>query len=227
LARSELQTAWIIHRRPYREGSFLVDLLTEADGRVTAVWRKPKRGSAGEPFQQITALWTGRGEVKSLSKVENFSPPTRLAPHAMYAGFYVNELVYRLIPVGDSNRHVYSAYTYCISTLAQNTDFEPALRQFEQALMESLGVWPDLNFCVDTQDETQLDQYYRVSVLEGVRLADGLRESDTFSGMELRELQSSLYQSGCARRLFKLLVNQLLDGKPLKSRALYREFLAD
>ena len=222
--RLELQRAWVIHRRPYREGSYLVDLITERDGRITAVWRKPKRGSAGEPFQQITASWKGRGEVKSLSKVENSSPPLRLGAHALYAGFYVNELVYRLLPVADEHTNIFVAYEQCILGLASLSHFEPELRRFEYELLHTLGVWPELNSCVDTQAEVESDGSYWVSVNEGVRKSDRAF-NESFTGAELVELQNNLLASENSRRLFRILVNQLLEGRSLKSRELYRDFL--
>src|SRR5579864_5526181 len=110
MKRIDLQPACVLHRRPYRETSFLVDLFTPDYGRLTAVAkgaRKIKSGIQGllQPFLPLVVSWTGKGELMTLTHTE-LAPqqtPCQLRGDCLFAGFYLNELLVCLLQKWDAH----------------------------------------------------------------------------------------------------------------------------
>src|SRR5688572_22391501 len=123
-ARVEGQPAFVLHERPYRETSLLLEVLTRDHGRVGLVARgvrsaKPRvpRGNLA-PLQPLEIGWTGAGELGTLTSVEPSGARVALAGPALLCALYVNELVARLVARQDSNPELFERYRECIEDLA-------------------------------------------------------------------------------------------------------------
>lgn len=219
MSQGEPTQAWVLHRRPYREGSYLVELLTPTQGRVTTVWRRPKKGCQGEIFSPVQGVISGRGDVKTLSRLEASSAPLFLKGEAFYFGIYLNELLYRGLSHFETSGALFEAYSKALTTLSHGAN-QQALRMVEYALFEELGLWPDLSFCSTSQSPVVAQQRYHVSLASGVEVL----EHGDWDGDELLQLSRGEFDSSYARKLFKTLTDELLEGKPLKSRELYRDY---
>ncbi|MEP6632571.1 MAG: DNA repair protein RecO [Luteimonas sp.] len=141
--RGEL--AYVLHTRPWRETSLLVEVLSAEYGRLGLLARGvhgPKRQTlraALQPLQHIRFDAVQRGELATLATAEAIDAPPRLTGECMLAGFYVNELLLRLAPRLDPHRELYDVYGIVRSRLATEESLAWTLRRFERDLLEAMG----------------------------------------------------------------------------------------
>ncbi|MDR2871585.1 MAG: DNA repair protein RecO [Xanthomonadaceae bacterium] len=141
-----VEPAFVLHARPWRESSLLVDVLSEQHGRIGLIARGicgPKRQhmrAALQPLQHIRLDATLRGELAQLRAVEALDTAPRLTGTAMLAGFYLNELVLRLTPRLDPLPLLYAAYERTRACFGRNESLAWTLRRFERDLLDALGV---------------------------------------------------------------------------------------
>ncbi|MFN3844060.1 MAG: DNA repair protein RecO [Rehaibacterium terrae] len=144
------QPAWILHVRPWRETSALVELFTRDHGRVGAVARGirgPRRQplrAALQPFSLVSTDLDLRGELARLDRAEALIAPLGLAGDALLAGFYLNELAVRLLPRHDPLPALFDRYGRTLAALG-DTGLAWTLRRFERDLLDALGVLPPLD----------------------------------------------------------------------------------
>jgi DNA repair protein RecO (recombination protein O) len=223
--RVALEPAWVLHRRPYRDTSELVDLVTHHHGRIAAVARGSRSGRRRvplEPFQPLHASWSGRGELVTLSAVEPRGPALRAAGRRLMSMFYVNELLLRLTARQDPHPEMFSLYEDTIRALAGDGEEAPTLRIFERDMLDILGYGLVLGSDVDGRPlEQELRYVYRLE--EGPRRAP--RESSSplcVAGATLLAIQSGCFDSPeClreARVLLTAALDQQLGGRPLRTR---------
>ena len=143
--RIENQPAFILHARPWRETSLLIEAFTRDHGRVGLVARgvrgaKTRFARASlQPLQPLLLGWSARGELGTLTGAEQTGSPWRLSGDALFAGMYVNELVLRLSSRNDAHPVAFGAYTECLARLAGGEDIAWTLRRFERDLLADLG----------------------------------------------------------------------------------------
>ncbi|RZA30594.1 MAG: DNA repair protein RecO [Lysobacteraceae bacterium] len=148
--RIDQEPAFVLHARPWRETSLLVEVLGRDHGRLGLVARGvqgPKKHvlrAALQPLQHIRLDAVQRGELAQLVSAEALDAAPRLAGDAMLAAFYVNELVMRLAPRQDPHGGLYRVYAETRSRLGQDVSLAWTLRRFERDLLESLGSGFDL-----------------------------------------------------------------------------------
>ena len=119
--------AYVLHQRPYRESSVLVDLLTAENGRLAAVCKGVRGGGKRaallrgglQPFTLIKVEWTGKSELKSLRSAEALSVSPQLSQQFLYAAMYVNELMVRLFQAGEAHEHLFVSYKEVIETIVR------------------------------------------------------------------------------------------------------------
>src|SRR5262245_46536737 len=123
--RITLQPAFILHARPYRDTSLLVDLLTLNHGRVHAVARSA-RGMRSrykgllQPFVPFLTSWTGKTDLVSLGCIESNGPPYFLEGRSLLSGFYLNELLIRLLHRYDPHPELYKTYQLALTRLQRD-----------------------------------------------------------------------------------------------------------
>ena len=149
------EPAFVLHARPWRETSVLVEVLSANHGRLGLLARgvrgprqQPLR-AALQPMQLVRLDAVQRGELAQLRGAEALDAPPRLTGEAMLAGFYVNELVLRLAPRQDPQPDLFSAYARMRARLAHGEPLAWTLRRFERDLLEALGVGFDLAIDAD------------------------------------------------------------------------------
>ncbi|MGB1139895.1 MAG: DNA repair protein RecO, partial [Halioglobus sp.] len=115
--RVTLQPAFILHSRPYRDTSVMLDVLTPEHGRIGIVAkgarRSRRRGSDAALLQAFTPLllsFTGRAELKTLTGVETAGVSSRLAGEHLYSALYINELLVRLLHRNDPHPRLFADY---------------------------------------------------------------------------------------------------------------------
>lgn len=141
--RVQLQPAWVLHTRPFRETSLLVEAFSRDHGRVGLIARgarRPKSRLRGElqPFRPLLLSYSGRGELPALTGAEVSAPSPDLHGQHLAAGFYLNELVLKLLPRNDPHPMLFDEYQDALGQLTS-----PALvcrlRLFEKRLLQDLG----------------------------------------------------------------------------------------
>jgi DNA repair protein RecO (recombination protein O) len=231
--------AWVLHTRPWRETSLLLELFTPESGRLGVIARgarRPRRGGrALEPFVAVSCSLSGRGELRTLGAHE-VTRRTMLAGDALYAGFYLNELLVRLLQREDPHERLFREYEGALAVLAglpRGADpiaLEPVLRRFEFALLDELGYGFPLT---EDLDGAPVDPARRYTVLPdvGVRLQHpGVAEHEDeaalhIDGSELLAIAEGRLASPAVLRAAKRLARRALaphlGDRPLVSRSLF------
>ncbi len=156
MQRVQFQAGFILHHRVFRESSLIADVLTPDYGVVRLVARGARSaGSKSRPliqvFRPLLLSWSGRGEMKTLAGIEEQGMPVVLQGLQLACGYYLNEILLRLLRFNESNVILFAHYASTLSQLAEaetQADTESCLRAFEFALLESLGLVPDFSHCV-------------------------------------------------------------------------------
>ncbi len=139
------QPAYLLHTRPWRETSLLLEAFTRDHGRVGLLARGVRRASSRlsrgllQPLQPLLLDWSGRGELATLSGVDVSGPRLGLDAERLLSALYVNELVLRLSARNDPLPAAFEAYALCLSRLATAERSSWTLRRFERDLLIDLG----------------------------------------------------------------------------------------
>lgn len=224
------EPAYVLHRRPYRETSLLVDVFTLNLGRMTVVARggnsvKSPLKAQLQPFQPLLIDWQGRHDLKTLTQTDVQTGPVLKRTEALYCGLYVNELLQRLLPVGDASPDLFAAYIETLDRLAVTTDVQPVLRRFEWAFAEAMGLGFDWATTTDTSESVMATGQYGYDPEQGIVSGQASASVRGISGEVLLALSAGDLERPACRRLAKqtmrLLIDHLMQGRPLNSRALF------
>jgi DNA repair protein RecO (recombination protein O) len=113
--RHDDQPAFVLHAYAYRETSLIVEALSASHGRVALVARGAKRPRSElrgvlQAFQPLTLSWAGGGELKTLIRAEWQSGLPLVSGSALLCGFYLNELLLKLLPREDAHPQLFNDY---------------------------------------------------------------------------------------------------------------------
>src|SRR5688572_689573 len=220
--RINLQPAFVLHSREYRDTSRILDVFTASHGRLTLFARgargpKSKLASLLMPFRPLLVSWSGRGDAAQLTGAE---PQGELAPlpsRQVLSGFYLNELILTLTTRHDPQPQLFEDYAEALRRLAADTAPEPALRVFEKRLLAGLGY--GLEFSVDAR------MHYQFRIGQG--LAEVREDAPgAYSGRCLLALQEEDLRDpeslDVARRVLRQALDQCLEGRELRTRTVAR-----
>ena len=140
--------AYVINRRVYQETSLIVDLFTLEEGKLSIIAKgalraKNDAGGLLQAFQPLVVSYSGRSNLKTLRSVEVSGRIGFLESTYLYCGYYVNELIDRLLPVGEASTSLFGLYIRTINELSSKCDQNASLRLFEYGLLSELGLIPD------------------------------------------------------------------------------------
>jgi DNA repair protein RecO (recombination protein O) len=147
--RIELALGYLLHHRPWRDTSRILDVLTREHGRLTLFARgvrgpQAKLAPVLQPFQPLFFSFSGRGEAATLTGAERAEGCAALPPAALLSGFYLNELLLKLTTRHDPQPQLFDHYHRTLNALRAGAELAPALRLFERDLLEVLGYGLDL-----------------------------------------------------------------------------------
>jgi DNA repair protein RecO (recombination protein O) len=202
----QAQQAFVLHARPWRETSMIVELLTRDHGRVGVVARgliAPKRHplrAALQPLQLIRVDYLPRGELARLVQAEALDVAPPLTGDRLMAAFYVNELLLKLTPRNDAAQPLFDLYARVRLELPATTSLSWTLRRFERDLLDALGVGLPWDVTADGE-QVQPAQKYRLDPEVGPVL-ETRRMADSVSGEALLALAAD--QIPAAQRLAEL-----------------------
>ena len=234
-SRHELFLAFVLHRREYGNTSLLLEILGAGQGRCAAIAkgaRRPRQTASAllQPFQPLWLAMTGRGEVRTLTAVEEAGAPLRLQGAALLAGFYLNELLLRMLARHDPHDALFVFYQSTLSHLAEAGDLETPLRHFECRLLAELGYGLRLDRVVDDGAPVAAEAVYVYERERGPCRPSGAARGPRVSGATLLALAHDQPLADEQRREARALLRHVLEphlgGRPLKSRELYRRWFA-
>jgi len=217
-----LQPALILHHRPYRETSLILEVFTQDYGVIAVIAkgvRQQKSKTAGllQPFSQLSISYLNKHGLKTLTQVE-FVVNYALQGLALYCGFYVNELVQKFLHRDDPHPELFKRYQACLQGLLQPDGIEQSLRYFELDLLQAAGYGVQLEFDVNAQTLVNPALRYNFVADFGIIAdADGPVSGSTLLSMAAGELLSATALAE-AKQLTRKMLDVHLYGKALKSR---------
>jgi DNA repair protein RecO (recombination protein O) len=231
--RVDAQPGFVLHAHAFRETSQIVECFTRDHGRVALVARgarRPRSQFRGVllEFQPLELSWFGKGELHTLSAAEWQGGLPLLGGQALLYGYYVNELLLRLLPREDPHAGLYRSYALALAQLAHGPPNPALLRRFELALLRDLGYGLSLDRAADTGLPLAADSMYAYQFERGLVGAEaGPADSPRLSGRVLLAMArddfadpQTLQQS---KLLMRHLINRYLGNQPLHSRRVFIE----
>lgn len=230
--KGDRERAYLLHRRDYRESSFLLEFLTQESGYVRLLARGARRGQraiAGilQPFQPLLIAWRGTSELPSLTLCEPQGSPSAVAGERIYSGFYVNEVTCRMAYRHEIDPNVFHAYEAVLTAITSMSDSERDLRIYEMHLLRAAGLGLLLDRC-GTQTLLDPDETYGYEVDSGPLLGHEAANTVRIKGKTLLSMKCEDFTDPVtlreAKHLMRFVLRNYLGAKPLASRTLYADY---
>jgi DNA repair protein RecO (recombination protein O) len=228
--RINLAPAYILHHRPYRDTSRILEVISRDHGRLSLFARgvrgpKAKLASILQPFQLLLLSWSGRGEAGQLTGAESADHDPSMPASSLMASFYLNELLIKLTTRHDPLPSLFDDYHATVEGLRHGMLLEPSLRIFEKRLLDTLGYGLDLATQAQTGKPVEPGEYYHFRPAQGlfptVAEAQGALSGQSLISLANEELASSRDLED-ARRVLQAALAQCLEGRELTTRAVAR-----
>lgn len=231
------QNAYVLHVRPYKETSALVDLLTPDNGLIRCMARGVKKniiqGQSLQPFVKYNIIFNGDSDLKTLTHFESMSLPLALKGDALFSGFYINEIILRALrsEADIEDEALFNAYEAALVSL-NNERLEPCLRMFEITLLQHLGqdyLW-DMDF--KSMQRVVDDAYYGFFIEQGMAKVSSVyalsHPKFCFLGADLIKLSEFELKDPStlkmAKRLLRLALRPIIGYKPIQARELMKQY---
>jgi len=230
-ARVEHQPAFLLHSYAWRETSLVVEVFTRDHGRMGLVARGAKRPTSHfrgvlTAFCPLLLAWSGRNDVKTLMRAEWCGGLTPLRGDGLLAGFYLNELLVRLLARGDAHEALFAAYGQAIAELARAAQPAATLRTFEVVLLREIGYLPALDHCADGAP-IEPGARYRIESARGLVRVGEVGEDLCIHGSTALAMARGEFDdanvAGESKNALRQLIRYHLDGRPLNTRRILQD----
>lgn len=235
--RVQLEPAYILHSYPYKETSLIVEVFTRHCGRVGLLARGARRARSAIrgtllAFHPLRLSWSASAELGTLVAAEWSGGQRALAGLGLMCGFYINELLLRLLPREDAHEHLFDAYAGAVARLAAGAEHAVLLRGFELKLLTELGYAPPLDRDAASGRPVQPGVRYAYVPERGPLAVNGgasdfQPEDVVVDGQTLLDMSRDDYARTQtrdeARRLMRSLIAARLSGQTLHTREMLRE----
>jgi len=230
--RADHEPGYVLHTYPYKETSLIVEAFSRRFGRVALLARgarRPRSAMRGVllSFHPLRLGWSGSADLANLMNAEWAGGMPLLGGRGLMCGFYVNELLLRLLPRDDPHEGLFDAYVEALLGLATQEDVSAVLRSFEKRLLGELGYAPLLetdaaNHPIDPE------RLYCYEPDRGPVPVNGSREGQlVVSGRTLLDVAAGEYVRSEtrdeARALMRTLIGERLHGQSLHTRSILME----
>lgn len=231
-ARQGEQPAYVLHTYPYRETSLIVEVFSRDFGRLPLMARgarRPKSAVRGLllSFQPLSLSWFGKAELRTLHSAEWQGGQPLLQGTALICGFYLNELLLKLLHRDDPHEQLFLYYQETLRELARRTDYAAVLRRFEMNLLKELGYALTLGHDADSGAAIEPDGHYRYVFERGP-----VRQKTGQNGVELRgktllDMAADDYGDPVtlqqSKALMRALINHYLGEDTLHTRQILKD----
>ena len=230
--RTRLARAYVLHHRPFRDSSLILEIFAHEHGRMT-LFAHGARGARSrfaslQPFRPLLLSWSGRSDSPTLSAAERADPGAAVLPTAqLMSGFYLNELLIKLLARHDPYPALFGSYEAVLGELSQGTAPDAPLRRFETRLLELLGYGLNLAAEADTGEPVRADGHYQYRPgVHGFVVAEPASPG-AIAGRVLHDLAAGSVptEEGLlrqARALMRAALDHCLEGRELASRDVAR-----
>jgi DNA repair protein RecO (recombination protein O) len=224
--------AYLLHSRPFSESSLVLDVFARNHGRLALLARgarRPRSALRGVllSFQPLELGWFGGGEVKTLAKAEWVGGLPLLTGKCLLLGYYLNELLLKLMPREDAHPLLFDAYGAALMALTRGAAETAELRRFEKTLLRELGYGLALDREAGSDIPVRADRRYMYQMERGAVEATDEQGGFTLSGKTLLDLAADDYTDSRTLAESKTLMRQLmahyLGGQALQSRRIFVE----
>lgn len=225
--RVQQHPAFLLHYRPFRDSSLLLDVFSRDHGKLALVARgarsnKSRLKGVLRPFMPLRMSWLMRSDLGTLIGAEVDGQPLTLTGDALLSGYYLNELILHFLHRHDAQPDAFVAYQQTVGSLAAAEEPAPVLRNFEIELLRLLGYALNLEQDAATHDALQRSASYEYRVEQGPVKVSRDSGPMVFSGEQLLAIRELRFDNTdvlrAANRLLRAVIAHHLDGKELKSR---------
>ncbi|MBT7275075.1 MAG: DNA repair protein RecO [Woeseiaceae bacterium] len=224
--------AWILHHRPFSNSSMIFDIITADFGRISLLAKGSRSAKSRfrgilRPFMPLSISWLSRSSLGTLIDAEMKDLPLSLSGDALISGYYINELLLKLLHKDDAQSEIFHLYSETIRGLINIQDLSITLRQFEIKLLELLGYALSLN--EDSRTRLPIDpiKYYIYNPEMGPNIVDKKKGPMIFQGSELIAINKQEFTCKntlkCANRLLRNVISHQLGNKKLMTRKVIEE----
>jgi DNA repair protein RecO (recombination protein O) len=230
--RVDHEPAYVLHTYPYMETSLIVEALSRRFGRVSLLARgarRPRSAMRGVllSFQGLRLSWSGVGELATLRGAEWSGALLPLGGRGLMCGFYLNELLLRLLPRDDPHEALFDVYVHCLQMLSGGHPHGPVLRSFEKRLLAELGYAPLLERDAASGAPIDPGRRYVYEPDRGPMPSGRSFSAFDVSGQTLLDVAADDYTRAEtreeARALMRMLIGQRLHGQVLHTRTVLKE----
>jgi DNA repair protein RecO (recombination protein O) len=232
--RLEDEHAFVLHTYPFQDTSVIVEAFTRRYGRIGLIAKGAKRPKSNlRPallaFQPLAIAWSGRGELRTLTRAEAVGGAHALAGVAMMCGYYASELVLKLLQRDDPHERLFDDYADTLRRLATGETTAAVLRRFELALLREIGYAVQLQFDAERGTPLIAEERYaywpeRGPLAAGAGNAPGTVQlrGKTLLDMARGDFSDPLTAAE-SKQLMRWLIGQHLDQRTLNTRQLLIE----
>lgn len=236
-ARTDNEPGFVLHSWPFRETSLIVEVFTRHHGRMALIARgarRPRSALRGQtqPFTPLLLSWFGKSEVRTLHGAEWQGGIPPLTGLALICGFYLNELLLKLLARDDPHEALFDYYRATLAELGQSgrQDLERILRRFEKHLLSEIGYAATFHEeAGSARPVREVGRYVFVPERGPYAHTEAGVSGIVVSGQTLLDLDQDRLDSPVTRAeakvLMRALINHHLGGKPLYTRQMLREFI--
>ncbi|HEX5092522.1 MAG TPA: DNA repair protein RecO [Burkholderiales bacterium] len=235
--KTEQEPAFVLHTYPYKESSLIVEVFSRHAGRIALLARGARRARSAIrgtllSFHPLRLGWTGVAELPTLTAAEWSGGYRALAGIGLMCGFYLNELLLRLLPREDPHEALFDAYGETLALLGGAGEQAPLLRRFELSLLRELGYAPPLDREAGSDAPVTAARHYAYASETGPRMIEAeagaaAGEEVVVSGQTLLDMAQGDFSRPQtreeSRRLMRRLIAERLAGKDLYTRDVLRE----
>lgn len=193
------EPAFVLHRYDFSESSLILELFTRHFGRVAVLAKGAKRPSSNFrpvllPLQPLHVAFGGDAEIRTLRSAEWLGGQVMPTGDALLSGYYLNELLMRLLARDDPHALLFDTYASTVRVLAGEHPelLQPGLRAFELLLLREIGLLPSLDVQTATLAPLEPRQRYRLQPEGGLGEAHGDDPRGSLTGAEWSALQRAL-----------------------------------
>ena len=230
--RVQQQSGYILHHRPFRDTSQILDIVTRDHGTVALVARG-SRGSRSRlagvlrPFLPLKVSWVAKSDLGTLTGAEAAGPPAGMSGDALFSAYYVNELLLYFLHRYDPQPEIFALYEEVISALASTGNVAASLRSFELKFLSLLGYAVDLGHEFDSNNPLDVERFYQYRMERGLVAVERTEGSLVFKGSVLVGVAEQRFDDPEILRAASQLLREVIDfhlgGKRLKSRKVLME----
>ncbi len=230
--RVQQQAGYILHRRPFRDSSQILDIFTRDHGKIAVVARgsrgaKSRLAGVLRPFLPLKVSWVAKSDLGTMTGAEAAGSPAGMVGDALLSAFYVNELLLHFLHRYDPQPEIFTLYEEVVTALVASDNVAACLRSFELKFLSLLGYAVNLDHEYGNQEKLDVERNYQFRMEQGAVAIDRSEGPLVFKGAVLIGVAEQRFEDPeilrAANRLLREVIGFHLGGKELKSRKVLME----